>query len=152
MVFVQSLIHARESKIMLSQYLNKIIHGDCMEILKQLPDKSVDCVFIDPPYKQEFHDRGMAKERPNYKKMAEYGSNKDIDYTELFEILYRKLKQLNLFVFCDKETKFEFIKLAKKIGGGTKKLLFVKHHLHHLLIINGCLILSGDCIFLRICQ
>lgn len=43
---------------MLSQYLNKIIHADCMEILKQLPDKSVDCVFIDPPYKQEFHGRG----------------------------------------------------------------------------------------------
>lgn len=98
----------------MNEYINKIIHGDCMEVLKQLPDKSVDCVFIDPPYKQEFHDRGMAKDRPNYKKMSEYGSNKDINYTELFEILYRKLKQLNLFVFCDKETKFEFIKLAKK--------------------------------------
>jgi len=30
--------------------LNQIIHGDCIEILKTLPGKSVDLVFADPPY------------------------------------------------------------------------------------------------------
>lgn len=29
---------------------NKIINADCMDILKQLPDKSVDLVLTDPPY------------------------------------------------------------------------------------------------------
>lgn len=28
---------------------NKIINADCMDILKQLPDKSVDLVLTDPP-------------------------------------------------------------------------------------------------------
>lgn len=30
--------------------LNKIIQGDCLEILKTIPDCSVDIVFTDPPY------------------------------------------------------------------------------------------------------
>jgi modification methylase len=30
--------------------LNQILHGDCVEVLKSLPENSVDCVFADPPY------------------------------------------------------------------------------------------------------
>lgn len=34
----------------MEQYINKIIHADCMDILKQLPDKCIDLVLTDPPY------------------------------------------------------------------------------------------------------
>ena len=30
--------------------LDRILHGDCVEMLDQLPEKSVDVVFADPPY------------------------------------------------------------------------------------------------------
>lgn len=30
--------------------LNKIIHGDCLEILQRFPDNSFDLIFADPPY------------------------------------------------------------------------------------------------------
>jgi DNA modification methylase len=30
--------------------LNQILQGDCVEILNQLPEKSVDLIFADPPY------------------------------------------------------------------------------------------------------
>jgi len=30
--------------------LNQIIQMDCLEYLKQIPNKSVDLVLIDPPY------------------------------------------------------------------------------------------------------
>ena len=30
--------------------LNKIIQGDCLEVMKNIPDKSVDLVVTDPPY------------------------------------------------------------------------------------------------------
>ena len=30
--------------------LNRILYGDCIEILKSLPENSVDCIFADPPY------------------------------------------------------------------------------------------------------
>lgn len=34
----------------MEQYINKIINADCMDILKQLPDKCIDLVLTDPPY------------------------------------------------------------------------------------------------------
>lgn len=34
----------------LNQYLNKIIEGDCREILKNFPSNSIDCVCSDVPY------------------------------------------------------------------------------------------------------
>ncbi len=30
--------------------LNQIIHADCLEFMKTLPDKCVDLVLTDPPY------------------------------------------------------------------------------------------------------
>ena len=29
----------------------KLIQGDCLEKMKEIPDNSIDCVFTDPPYK-----------------------------------------------------------------------------------------------------
>lgn len=28
----------------------KLFHGDCLQVMKQIPDKSVDLVLCDPPY------------------------------------------------------------------------------------------------------
>ena len=35
---------------MLSNYINKITQGDCLELLKNIPDNSVDITFADPPF------------------------------------------------------------------------------------------------------
>ena len=35
---------------MLNRFLNRIIVGDCLEILRQSPDNSVDACFADPPF------------------------------------------------------------------------------------------------------
>ena len=35
---------------MLSEMINKVICGDCLPILKSLPDKCIDLVLTDPPY------------------------------------------------------------------------------------------------------
>lgn len=34
--------------------LNEIIEGDCINLLKQLPNASIDAVITDPPYPKEF--------------------------------------------------------------------------------------------------
>lgn len=34
----------------LKDFVDEIIHGDCLEVLKKIPDESVDMVFVDPPY------------------------------------------------------------------------------------------------------
>src|SRR5512143_592194 len=45
---------------------NQILHGDCIEILKSLPENSVDLIFADPPYNLQ-----LSKElyRPNMTKV-----------------------------------------------------------------------------------
>lgn len=35
---------------MISEYLNDIIQGDCLDLLKKMPENSVDVTFADPPF------------------------------------------------------------------------------------------------------
>jgi len=43
-------------------YLNKIIQGDSLEIMKEIPDNSIDTIITDPPYGLSF----MGKEWDNF--------------------------------------------------------------------------------------
>jgi len=52
-------------------FLNKIICGDCLEVLKYIPDNSIDLVFTDPPYNISEHN----------KKFRDYRSGKNGDIT-----------------------------------------------------------------------
>ena len=44
---------------------NRIIHGDCVEVMQSLPEESVDLIFADPPYnlqlRNELHRPNMTK-------------------------------------------------------------------------------------------
>ena len=53
----------------LLEYINKVIQGDCLEVMKGIPDKSVDMVLTSPPYDNlrdykgySFNFEGIAKE------------------------------------------------------------------------------------------
>lgn len=35
---------------MIENYINKVIQGDCLEVMKHIPDKSIDLILTDPPY------------------------------------------------------------------------------------------------------
>lgn len=35
---------------MIEEYINNIVHGDCLEIMKNIPDNSIDITFADPPF------------------------------------------------------------------------------------------------------
>ena len=37
----------------------KMIHGDCLDVLAAMPDKSVHVTLTDPPYEVEAHTEGM---------------------------------------------------------------------------------------------
>ena len=34
---------------MIDRYINKVIEGDCLEIMRNIQDDSVDITFADPP-------------------------------------------------------------------------------------------------------
>lgn len=50
----------------LKEKINKILLGDCIEILKDLPDESVDLIFADPPYNLQLRNDLY---RPNQSKV-----------------------------------------------------------------------------------
>ncbi len=47
--------------------LNRIINGDCVEVLRSLPEKSIDLIFADPPYNLQLQD---VLYRPDMTKVA----------------------------------------------------------------------------------
>ncbi len=51
---------------MINNYVNKIIKGDCLKVLKELPDNSVDLIFADPPYNLQLNGELW---RPNQTKV-----------------------------------------------------------------------------------
>jgi site-specific DNA-methyltransferase (adenine-specific) len=41
---------------MIDEFLNKVIQGDCLEVLKTLPEDSVDLIITSPPYAEQRKD------------------------------------------------------------------------------------------------
>lgn len=57
-------------------FINKIINGDCLEVMKQMPDNCVDMVFTSPPYNMRLRIRnGVYTQR-------EVGASFSKKYTE----------------------------------------------------------------------
>ena len=52
--------------------LNQIINADCMDIMKDIPDKSIDLILTDPPYGIGLDKRGMSNRASNSKKYKNY--------------------------------------------------------------------------------
>ena len=44
-------------------FINKIICGDCLEVMKEMPKNSVDVIVTDPPYGLEFMGKEWDKLR-----------------------------------------------------------------------------------------
>ena len=51
-------IHTRENTHM-QKYLNQILCGDCIEIMRKIPDASVDAVFADSPYNLQLGEKTL---------------------------------------------------------------------------------------------
>lgn len=85
--------------------LNKIILGNAYELIKQVPDKSIDLIITDPPYQIEgIHGSGILKERNNanaFNQIAESDLDKGIDYKILDDFM-RVMKIPNIYIFCNK--------------------------------------------------
>ena len=55
----------------------KLILGDCLEIMKTIPDKSIDLVLTSPPYNKHSVDRKCGKTDSWQKANIDYGTYKD---------------------------------------------------------------------------
>jgi len=51
---------------LIKEYINNIIEGDCIKVMKEIPDNSVDLIFADPPYNLQLRNELI---RPNMTKV-----------------------------------------------------------------------------------
>ena len=72
---------------------NQIINADCMDILKQLPDKCIDLVLTDPPYRDESENQPTMDMRANGM-VKTFG---DKPTKELFNEIFRISKKQIIF-------------------------------------------------------
>jgi DNA modification methylase len=84
--------------------LNKIHLGDSYELIKQIPDKSIDCIYTDIPYLYALHGGGNSNLAKRITTVAdEYlvDMQDGIDYS-IFDEIIRVSKKINVFVWCSK--------------------------------------------------
>lgn len=106
----------------------KLYNGDCLEVMKQLPNESVDLVVIDPPYEFTNAYGGGAFGSKQRKHHEEYNSlyyekpkknesfldkckreqrnelrfiSKGFDF-EILDELIRLMKKINIYIWCSK--------------------------------------------------
>jgi len=96
------------NSIIFSKMINKVVLGDAVKIMKNIPDNSIDLVFADPPY-------NIGIKYDNYKDKL---PQKDyIKWTDKwFDEVTRVLKQTgSLYVAINDENAAEFVAMLKNI-------------------------------------
>lgn len=104
-------------------------HGDCLEVMKDIPDKSIDLIVTDPPY--------LIKYKTNYRKNKNHDFCSEIanddNYsliTNFFDESYRVLKDNSaMYCFCSPKTIDYFIQCSNKSGFNIKnQIVWVKNN------------------------
>ena len=89
-------------------YYDYIAQGDWLNLLKQLPDKSIDLVVTDPPYVIDNKGGGLyTQEDKQYVKQLE--AIKDGFSTEVLDELCRVMKNINIYLWCSQKQLFPLI-------------------------------------------
>jgi len=97
--------------------LNKLYLGDCLEVMKEIDDNSIDMVLVDPPYTMTKRGKSC---RPNYmpNNMGDnVFSGKLPTCKDWFKHSYRILKEnTHMYVFCNTISINDFLNVAKECG------------------------------------
>lgn len=106
--------------------MTDLLHGDCYEIIPALPDKSIDLVICDPPYKLgNCYGGGLYKpvnkEEPNnpYRRKATNSIRElknlgcaEFNATNFLDLIKPKMKSFYGYFFCNKPLLPEYLDYA----------------------------------------
>ena len=82
--------------------INKIYNMDCIDGMRQMPDKSVDLVVTDPPYFIETSGAGIYKQ-DDKQYVKELNEMKDGFSRGVLDELCRIMKKINIYFFCSQK-------------------------------------------------
>ena len=96
----------------------KLFHGDCLEVMKDIPDNSVDLVVTDPPYK--IVKGGCTNKAVKYTgttheqlKSGELFGKNEIKFKEWIPIVYQKVKDgSHVYIMCNDRNMREVLNVA----------------------------------------
>ena len=110
--------------------INKITLGDCLQVMKQIPDNSVDLIVTDPPYLYKITG-GCGKSSLKNLQKFKTGLNHikdgfDVDF--VFSEFKRITKKFNLFCFCSNAQISEIMKWGEDNNYSTTLLVWNKYN------------------------
>lgn len=100
--------------------INKILHGDCLKILKDVPDNHVDLVYLDPPFFSQSDHALKSRKLTEYKFKDTWSSlHAYIDYLRpRLEEVYRVMRrECAVFVHCDRHASHRIRMLLDQVFG-----------------------------------
>lgn len=80
----------------------KLYQGDCLEVMKEIEDGSVDLVVTDPPYEIATTGAGIYKQADK-QYVKELNGMKDGFSEEVLDELCRVMKKINIYFFCSQK-------------------------------------------------
>lgn len=76
----------------IEEIINKVIEGDCLEVMKDMPDKCVDLIIADPPYGINFQS--------NYRQVKHQKIEGDNRFPVEVISEFHRLAKRAVYVFC----------------------------------------------------
>ncbi|MDQ0361867.1 DNA-methyltransferase [Breznakia pachnodae] len=91
---------------------NNIILGDAYEVIKEIPDQSIDLIVIDPPYEIASSSSGNGKISKSLQNLTNELNTaqitKGID-SRIFDEFMRIMKKPNIYVWCNKKQILQYL-------------------------------------------
>lgn len=108
--------------------INSIMLGDSYELIKEIPDKSIDCIYTDIPYLIENGGKGnneLSERMYRLRNIDLEEIRRGIDYYIIDEFI-RIMKKVNCFIWCNKGQIFDIYDSFKKTNCNVEILVWCK--------------------------
>ena len=126
---------------------NKIICGDCLEVMKDWPDNCVDLVLTDPPYNFVSTGGGFAKKR-GYIKIIRDSFGTDFKPLKSLEATVRLMSTYHAYWWCSKNLIPDYINWA--IDKNYKFNVLLWHKLNPIPYKDGTFLPDTEyCIYIK---